>query len=257
MRGVCQISQLLVLVISLWLWIPGIADASPLAERLASFPNWHEPPPLAQAKGDLGYPTWFQGNWQVTSTLNEQIAPLQPEIVSPGFAQNRRWLNQPVTFPIRFITTPTKAVVADRAFNGLSLARAYLGEAAVKVVKLDPKSVNRQITLLQSACPEQKICERQLVTLITQRRTETPTNSEFISSELYQQEFIGPNQPYFNIVENTTDYSYSPEATVPITADQITAIYLSPQDPQYFQAKDQPVAIYRYHLEFTPITPVS
>ena len=36
-------------------------------------------------------------------------------------------------------------------------------------------------------------------------------------------------------------------------ADQITAIYLSPQDPDYFKAKDKPVALYRYQLAFSPL----
>ena len=39
------------------------------------------------------------------------------------------------------------------------------------------------------------------------------------------------------------------------SADQITAIYLSPQDPDYFKAKGQPVALYRYQLSFSPVQP--
>ncbi|MEL6327067.1 MAG: DUF6816 family protein, partial [Cyanobacteria bacterium J06626_23] len=35
-----------------------------------------------------------------------------------------------------------------------------------------------------------------------------------------------------------------------ITADQITAIYLSPRDPDYFKAFNKPVALYRYRLTF-------
>jgi hypothetical protein len=43
-----------------------------------------------------------------------------------------------------------------------------------------------------------------------------------------------------------------------ITADQITAIYLSPQDPDYFKtlvsdnplSGPRPVALYRYSMEF-------
>ena len=33
-----------------------------------------------------------------------------------------------------------------------------------------------------------------------------------------------------------------------IEAEQITAIYLSPQDPDYFTAAGRPVALYRYEL---------
>nr|WP_319592620.1 hypothetical protein [Zarconia navalis] len=34
-----------------------------------------------------------------------------------------------------------------------------------------------------------------------------------------------------------------------VTADRVTAIYLSPQDPDYFKAQDRPVALYRYRLD--------
>jgi hypothetical protein len=35
-------------------------------------------------------------------------------------------------------------------------------------------------------------------------------------------------------------------------ANQVTAIYLSPQDPDYFAAGGRPVGLYRYRLEFFP-----
>jgi hypothetical protein len=38
-----------------------------------------------------------------------------------------------------------------------------------------------------------------------------------------------------------------------IEAEQITAIYLSPQDPDYFKAAGHPVALYRYHLQLNKI----
>ena len=41
--------------------------------------------------------------WQVTSTLIDLAAPLAPEIVTPGFEGNRRQLNQPVSFVVRFV----------------------------------------------------------------------------------------------------------------------------------------------------------
>ncbi|NEO86218.1 MAG: hypothetical protein F6J87_18465, partial [Spirulina sp. SIO3F2] len=53
-------------------------------------------------------------------------------------------------------------------------------------------------------------------------------------------------QVYINDVETTTHYHQL--TTLQIDAEQITAIYLSPQDPDYFQAGEQPVALYRYQL---------
>jgi hypothetical protein len=37
-----------------------------------------------------------------------------------------------------------------------------------------------------------------------------------------------------------------------MVADQMTAVYLSPQDPDFFKSGNQPVALYRYRLELIP-----
>ncbi len=178
-------------------------------------------------------------------------------IITPGFEGNRQYLNQPVSFPVRFVrkqqyvyafnTFPwknTDVVVADRAFNGLNLARAYLGDSAVLSVKVDPSSPNRQITLLRG--------DRQLVSIITGRSTETLSDSKFITSEVFQQLFNASSIPYFNIVESTTAYHKLSTSNPAIEADQVTAVYLSPQDTDYFTAGSRPVALYRYRLEFFP-----
>ncbi|MBF1999188.1 MAG: hypothetical protein IGS38_00515 [Synechococcales cyanobacterium M58_A2018_015] len=256
-------------LILLWLLCSGGAWAGPvsqdpLSQRLAQYPHWQGKPPVQPARGDLIYPDWFAGNWQVTTTLVDLQAPLAPEKVTPGFESNRQFLNQPVAFRVRFVQAPVqswltaivpqKGVVSDRAFNGTSLAKAYLGEQAVRAVKVDPRNPNRQITLLKN--------NRQLVSTVTDRATAAPTADQFLSSEFFRQEFRGAPQIYFNEVENTTAYTYHPDAEQPtqpaITADQITAVYLSPQDPDYFKtlssdhpfAEPRPVALYRYRLEF-------
>lgn len=233
------------------LWCPAVW-AGTLADRVAAFPNWTTKPAIERATGDLAYPQWIAGTWRVKSTLVGLAAPLAPEIVTPGFESNRAYLNQPVEFDVRFAERSTKqfrqtqtAVVADRAFNGLNIARAYLGDRAVMAVKVDPKSPNQQITLLRD--------DRQLTSTITGRATEAPDPEEFITTEIFQQGFRGTAQPYFNQVETTTAYRHQADQTPAITADQITAIYLSPQDPNYFKASETPVALYRYRLEFFPV----
>lgn len=140
-------------------------------------------------------------------------------------------------------TNSKSAVVADRAFNGLNLARAYLGDAVLSV-KVDPNSPNRQITFLRG--------ERQLVSIVTARATETTPDGKFITTEVFQQLFKGGGRPYFNTVESTTAYRKLPTSNPAIEADQVTAVYLSPQDPDYFTAGSRPVALYRYRLEFFP-----
>lgn len=246
------------LVLALLVWGDD-ASAGVLADRLSSFPNWDSKPTVAVARGDLVYPDWMAGNWNVASTLVDLAAPLAPNIVSPGFEGNRRYLQQPVLFKVRF--QPEKntgfilnnrnklaqKIVADRTFNGFNIAKAYLGDRAVISVKVDPTNPNRQITVLKG--------EKQLISIVTGRGTETPNPDRFVSTEISQQVFRGESDIYLNEVETTTAYRFvggDDSASKRIEADQVTAIYLSPQDPDYFAARGRPVALYRYRLELKP-----
>ena len=245
--------------------------AETLSDRVAEFPNWQGLPPTQPVAGDLIYPDWFAGEWQVESTLVALNAPLAPEIVTPSFEGNRQYLNQPLYFLVRFgavkpsvppdginswirswsgwlppIQSKTTAtIVADRAFNGLQIAQAYLGVEGVQSVQVDRSDPNRQITTLTAG--------GKLVAIVTERSTQTLDPKalnppRFITTELTQQFFQGNRQIYLNTVETTTDYLYD-AARETITADQMTAIYLSPQDPNYFRAVNRPVALYRYALK--------
>jgi hypothetical protein len=234
---------------------------------MTQYPQWHEPQ-LTQHQGELTYPEWFRGEWTATSTLLEQVAPLAPAIVTPGFAGNRKYLDRPISFPVRFrsddvdrrskslLTLPRLAphqleptLVADRAFNGMSIATAYLGTDLVRSVKVDPQSPTRQITQLAH--------DRQLVSFVTGFEAELLDPQHFLATEVSQQIFRGDSNIYLNTVETTTSYQFSATPTPKITATQISAIYLSPQDPDYFRALDprnRPVALYKYRLDLVPIS---
>ena len=136
----------LVLLALVWLLCSGDAYAGALSDRLANFPDWTDKPPTQPPTGDLVYPDWIAGTWELTSTLVDLSAPLAPAIETPGFPDNQNLLNEPVTCEVRFeprLTSYTQSfllqprlaqeeIVADRAFNGLSLAKAYMGDTAVK-----------------------------------------------------------------------------------------------------------------------------
>jgi len=249
----------LFLLALVWLLCSGEAYAGALSDRLNAFPDWTEKPNTQPATGDLIYPDWIAGTWEMTSTLVDLAAPLAPELKTPGFEGNQSLLNQPITCEVRFeprMTSYTKSfllqprlaqeeIVADRAFNGLNLARAYLGEDVVKSVDVDHRNPNRQLTILKG--------DRQLESTVVGRAVDIPDETEFVTTEVFQQVFRGTAQPYFNEVETTTAYHLQTDGSPAIEADQVTAIYLSPQDPNYFKARNTPVALYRYRLEFTPV----
>lgn len=245
----------IILVCLILLSFTSNAFAASLADRIEQFPEWTSKPSVKLAKGDLEYPKWMAGTWNVDSTLVEQIAPLAPDIVTPGFNDNQNYLNQKIAFQVRFgaeyYVPPTgwlsafkssqPIVVADRAFNGKKIAQAYLGDDNVYRVKVDPNNPNQQITFLKG--------DRQLVSRITRRARENPPNNQFIATEITQQLFKSPERVYLNEVETTSNYQLLDSGN--IRAEQITAIYLSPQDPNYFTAGDRPVALYHYHLDLT------
>jgi hypothetical protein len=241
------------LVFLIWLFSIDNAFAATLSDRISQFPQWHSKPTVTVAKGDLFYPDWMAGTWQATSTLIEQVAPLAPNIVTPGFTDNQSYLDRSIQFQVKFIQqqriltknflqtsiiSKRKTIIADRAFNGKNLAEAYLGANSIMAVKVDPDNPNKQITFLKG--------ERKLISTVTGRATETPQIDRFLTTEISQQLFRSPERIYLNEVETTSDYHLQKSGD--IAGEQITAIYLSPQDPDYFKAIDRPIAIYRYRL---------
>ncbi|MEM6502657.1 MAG: DUF6816 family protein [Cyanobacteria bacterium P01_C01_bin.89] len=250
--------------IGLWIFCAAGAIAGSLGDRVAAFPDWTGPPPTRPAVGDLVYPQWMAGHWQINSTLVDLKAPLAPGIVTPGFEGNRELVDRPMEFMVKFVPrqslpavgllgkgatrrSEAPAIVADRAYNGQQIAEAYLGPEFVKNVAADPATPNEQLVTLAGG--------RQLVSNVVERGSESPTTADFIATEVVQQTFQSPgeNPVYLNTVETTNAYHYRPDEPYPITADQYSAIYLSPRDASYAVAKKQPVALYHYTLTFTSL----
>ncbi|MDJ1185824.1 DUF6816 family protein [Roseofilum casamattae] len=258
---------LFALLISLAIWAVALpSQAGPLGDRLSEFPQWTDKPPVMAARGDLIYPDWMEGTWEVTSTLVDMVAPLAPDLVTPGFEANRDYLDRPIAFHVRFQPAsewvwPVKPesgwswgttldrilnpIIADREFNGSQIAKAYLGDNGLRSVKVDPNNPNREIIRFGSS--------QKLISIVTGRATENPNTDEFISSEVAQQIFRQDAQIYLNEVETTTAYHRNENGERSLQAEQVTAIYLSPQDPNYFRALSTPVALYRYQLTLSPV----
>ena len=258
---------LFALLVGLVIWAVTLpSQAGPLGDRLSQFPQWTDKPPVMAASGDLIYPDWMEGTWEVTSTLVEMVAPLAPDLVTPGFEANRDYLDRPIAFNVRFqpasewvwpanpesgwswgstLDRILNPIVADREFNGSQIAKAYLGDDSLRSVKVDPNNPNREIIRFGSS--------QKLISIVTGRATENPNTDEFISSEVAQQIFRQNAQIYLNEVETTTAYHRNEDKERSVSADQVTAIYLSPQDPNYFRALSTPVALYRYQLTLYPL----
>jgi hypothetical protein len=232
------------------LWFAPDAMATSLPQRIAKFPQWSLATDLLR-EGDLTYPDWFAGEWTATSILREQVAPLAPDVVTPGFERNRVNIDRPYIFQVRFgSATNTVApgitvaadnsvvITSDRTFNGEQIANSYLGANAVKSIQTINQPHIVQVIQLHNGT--------ELRSTVTGYLGESIGVDSFATTEIDQQIFQGKTT-YLNTVETTTSYHLIDRHH--ITAEQVTAIYLSPQDPDYFRALQHPVALYRYTLK--------
>lgn len=229
-------------------------NSETLNQRITEYPHWDHQLSLPTPREELIFPSWFEGRWNVGNTLKEQIAPLSPRFKTPGFDSNAEYIDREINFQVQFIPIilPPKndnfvasvinkeeVIIPDRAFNGLSISQAYLGAKKIKNVIISKDNSAEQITKFEG--------ENELISTVIGRKQETLSNTYFLTSEVTGQFFRRPNSIYLNLVETTTKYHLINKDY--IQGQQVTAIYLSPQDPDYFLAFDKPVALYYYVLD--------
>lgn len=186
-------SSLLALILALLLPL-GAADGA-LSQRLQQFPDWSLPAPLPRPRrSDLEYPSWFEGRWELRA--------------SDG-----------VIAEVRFSRRSDGVVVGDRAGNAKAIGQAVLGGRLLEVQD-DPDNPNRQLARLSD--------ERQLDTRITGRRTEQPSNHDFLADELslqlLKQQGLPPRSSRIETLSR-----YHLEGADRISGQQWQATYASPE----------------------------
>ena len=161
-----------------------------LPARAADWPAWSLPAPLPRpGHGDLVYPAWFEGRWQVRS--------------------------DGLVYEARF-RTEAGGVVGERAFNAEGVGRALLGDQLLSVDD-DPANPNRQIARL--------VGDVRLESTVVGRRTET-SGDTFWADELALQVLHGPGEPRVSRVETLSHYQLEPNGS--ISGEQWQASYPSP-----------------------------
>ena len=161
-----------------------------LPARAADWPAWSLPAPLPRpGQGDLVYPAWFEGRWQVRSDGISYEARFHPQ---------------------------NGGVVGDRAFNAEGVGRALLGDQLLSVDD-DPANPNRQIARLAG--------DLRVESTVVGRRTEVSGNS-FWADELALQVLHGPGEPRVSRVETLSHYQLAPGGQ--IHGEQWQASYPSP-----------------------------
>ncbi len=203
---------------------PSLADASfyqnkniSLIDRKNEWPNWKIRDSLFHSylTSDLFYPEWFEGEWAVESfDLSNQS-------------------NYSVKHKAVFKSNTKNKIIADRNFNSQSLIRATFNDDTI-LVKLDPKTINRQFTFLDN--------NNFLDTKIIYRKQEN-VGIKFFTDEIAMQIFHSSNPPRLTYVETLTEFqncfddkklTIDNSLPVKICAEQWQVIYHDGKDFIYF-----------------------
>lgn len=184
--------------------LPGAAAATGVLDaRLAAWPEWRLPAPLANpGRKDLRYPAWFAGDWQVTVEAD-------PERGEPA-----------LRYVVRFRSDGRGAVVGERAANATAVGRALLGEALLEV-RDDPANPNRQLARLAGG--------GLLESTVVGRRSED--TEQFLADELTLQVVHEGAEPRVSRIETLSRYRlHHGEEGDWIEAEQWQARYPSPAE---------------------------
>lgn len=209
----------------------------------------------------LQYAPWLFGEWQCSSALQSFDAPKGQRFVpASAIAAAKADEGKAVPFTVRFYQTlpdsaanklrvtlgsvPESAVVADRAFNIKSLTEATLGKpGAVESVAYDQRDSPDRVTVMYAATPPQK-AELYLSAL---RGDDTTRESDvFYTAECTRQVSIGVAR------EAVSDYQilcrFERKGPDDVLLTQRVAVYLTPQDPAYFDVANAAVGVYTYTI---------
>ena len=206
-------------------WLgPAPSTPGPLEGRLASWPAWSLPAPLPRPeRGDLVWPAWFRGEWEVSSTPAEGSEP-------------------PLRWRARFQAVGEDGALADRAFNAGQIGAALLGDGLISV-RNDPANPNRQVSRLRG--------DRQLESTVVGRRSTRPDDATFLADELTLQVLHGPGTPRISRVEVLGLWRRREDGS--ISGEQWQASYASPAAGLAASAEHPQ----RFNLRLVPLPPGS
>jgi len=221
-------------ILTLLLWVlpaaaaeltPPAGTADALTQRLALWPQWSLPAPLPRpGHGDLIYPAWFAGTWQVESRdlpTNDggPAPPPQP----------------PLTYTVHFSLDRRGRVVGDRAANAQAIGAAVLGAGRL-TVRDDPHNPNRQLAQLGDG--------RQLDSRVVGRRSLQLQSDVFLADELCLQVLHGAGAPQISRIETLSRYQHQADGS--ISGEQWQMRYPSPAEG--LAAQGSPIGHYQLRL---------
>ena len=226
--------------------------------------NVLSPPPYGMECGDIRYPSWFGGTWQVISTT---VSVQAPGGVSLGFASNATYaaaqaqVGTKLAYECRFVAAANGAAaecIADREFNVRRIAQAAFG--SVNCVLDIPLATPNKLTaiLIPPGAPQ----PFQVDLFVVNRRQETVSPTRFDCSEVVREIIVAAGSgssnspPVLKEIETTSLYTYD-AAKDSILCRQRSATYLLPSQTDQRQyrrwelAQGRPVDVRFYDVLYT------
>lgn len=239
------------------------AEGTSLADKLAARDASQLRKPLFNVPpGELSFPAWFEGEWDCTMRFRgyqfPQLATVSREeivkdVAIAGF-QKLSIAHVPdvgrekTDFVARWNRRGGK-VVEDRKLNLGNVIDAVLGYRAVNDVRYDgAREPNRCSVVFEQG--RTRNAER--IELFTNARaSESVDDGLFLCSEYFRQVTFSPSTLSSVARQAVTEYqafwTHRRDGDT-IRSNLLTAAYLEPQDPLFFKAVDQPVAVYSHDL---------
>eukprot|EP00899_Mesostigma_viride_P002498 jgi/Mesvir1/12249/Mv00467-RA.1 len=216
---------------------------------------------LGLGSPDIFYPAFFEGDWDVSSTLISVEAPQGEAFTDPArFKQLQSQVGSTVRYLARFARNSSGRVVADRLTTTVSLTEASVRPGIVERVDWDIDKPNRIVLQLQG--------KLKVENLVTKRSFES-SPGQLDTLEYSKQVFDNAREvggpPTVKASQNITRYRWEvPGPSDPdparVKALQRVSMFVVPaefddasrlSDFDAIKVAGKPVAIYKYLVEMT------
>jgi hypothetical protein len=233
------------------------------------------------APQELYYAPFLFGSWNVTATLKQKVYPFGREFVPSkslveGSPRNREeQVGDATSYQVHYFSTlantaankitvnlglgvPQPSIIADRAFNIVSMSGAYRHLAPVESVDWDYREDPTRLTLRFGAAPVaddmRPLGQRRGEVYLTARQSEQSDSDStvYCTAERSRSVTLGPGFTFVSDQEAITEFSQLDDDTV--VAVQRIAVYLTPNPNSregvlWQQVGGKAVAFFDYELE--------
>eukprot|EP00534_Pseudo-nitzschia_fraudulenta_P006545 CAMPEP_0201187074 /NCGR_PEP_ID=MMETSP0851-20130426/132781_1 /ASSEMBLY_ACC=CAM_ASM_000631 /TAXON_ID=183588 /ORGANISM="Pseudo-nitzschia fraudulenta, Strain WWA7" /LENGTH=328 /DNA_ID=CAMNT_0047472495 /DNA_START=37 /DNA_END=1023 /DNA_ORIENTATION=- len=206
-----------------------------LESRLSS--NVLEPPPFGMESTDIFYPSWFAGNWKISSETKDVQAPCGVGLFGGNatFNNAREDIGNVLKYDCRFLPTDFGGVIADREFNVKSIAKVSMGENSVVDVSV---ATPNKFSCLLAPKGAPSLLSVDLIVLNRRQERDESVN-KFYCSEVVreiakpvdetQQQRQQRRPSVLKEIETTSVYTFDPKRDE-VRCTQRSAAFLLPSD---------------------------